>query len=79
MYATADQGHMARDIQSRPSYDPHLTHFVLFSTFPDPTRIENEDSINIQPFMMPGVVETLVDHTKDQNKGAKAQKIVLRL
>ena len=74
MYATADQGHMAHDIQSRPSYDPHLTHFVWFSTFPDPPRLENEDSINIQPFMMPGVVETLVDPTKDQTKVQKLKK-----
>ena len=78
MLTTANQGHIMCNIQYQPRYDPRLTNFVRFSTFPGSSNLENEDFstyINMQPFMLPGAVETLVDH----NKVPKVQKFFMRL
>ena len=58
------------------SYDPRLTHFVWFSTFPDSSRHEKKDTNNIQPSMLPSAVETLADSKKNQND---VQKLFMRL
>ena len=79
MLASAYQGHMAHDIHSPPSYDPRLSQFVWFSTFADSSRLEDEDSINVQPIKLPSAVEFHVNHKKDQKDVQKVQRMAMRL
>ena len=82
MQTTAFQENAPHHLQSPPSYDPRLTHFVWFSTFRGSSKLENEDfsnTINIKPVMLPGAVGPLVDLKKNKNKIPKVQKIVMRL
>ena len=65
-----------------PSFDPHISEFVWFSTSNVDHKLGNLDSystINNAPFILPGPVETLVDPTKDRNKVPNVQKTVIML
>ena len=70
------------EIETPPPYDPHLSEYVWFSTFPSSINSDamaSSTDINIMPLMMPGPLGTQIAPKENKNKVPKVEKILLRL